>query len=152
MRLLLRRSVENVGKIGEIVNVADGYGRNYLLPQGLAVAVTPSNRKQIELEKVEVAKQEAERKTAMERLAHSMDGVEITILAKAQDDDSLYGSITPHQIVEQLKKTRDIHVEVKQLKIAEPIKKIGEHAIEIKLHAEVGNPKVRVVVKRETEE
>lgn len=152
MRLLLRRSVESVGKIGEIVNVSDGYGRNYLLPQGLGVAVTPANRRQIELEKVEVAKQEAERKSAMERLAHSMDGVEITIVAKAQDDDSLYGSVTPHQIVDTLKSARDIHVEVKQLKIPEPIKKIGEHSIEIKLHPEVPNPKVRVVVKRETEE
>lgn len=152
MRLLLRRSVEHVGKIGEIVNVADGYGRNYLLPQGLAVAVTPSNRRQIEIEKVEVAKQDAERKTAMQRLAHSMDGVEITITVKAQDDETLYGSVTPHQIVDTLKKTRDIHVDVKALKIAEPIKKVGEHMVEIKLHAEVQNPKVRVVVKRETEE
>jgi large subunit ribosomal protein L9 len=152
MKLLLRRSVENVGKIGEIVDVKDGYGRNFLLPQRLAVAVTPANRRQIELEKVEVAKEEAERKSAMERLAHSMDGVEVTITAKAQDDDSLFGSVTAHQIADTLRSARDIHIEVKQLRIAEPIKKLGEHTVEIKLHSEVPNPKVRVVVKREAEE
>jgi large subunit ribosomal protein L9 len=138
MRLLLRRTLENVGKIGDVVNVSDGYGRNYLLPQGLAVAVTPDNKRLIELEKVEVAKHEAARKTAAEQLARSLEGLELQITVKAQDDGSLYGAVTPHQIVDALKAARgDLAVDTKMLKIAEPIRKLGDFKIDVKLHSEV---------------
>ncbi|MBI3722833.1 50S ribosomal protein L9 [bacterium] len=138
MRLLLRRTLENVGKIGDVVNVSDGYGRNYLLPQGLAVAVTPDNKRLIEFEKVEVAKQEAAKKSAAETLARSIEGLELTIQVKAQDDGSLYGSVTPHQIVDALKAARgDFPVDTKMLKIADPIRKLGDFKIEVKLHSEV---------------
>lgn len=151
MRLLLRRSVEHVGRIGEIVNVSDGFGRNYLLPQRLAVSVTPDNKRLIEFEKVEEAKREAARKESAETLGRTIDAIELEILAKAQDDGTLYGSITPHQIRDKVKQVKDLVLDVKQLKIAEPIRKVGNHEVEVKLHSEV-SATLRVRVIREGED
>src|SRR5579883_405296 len=137
MKLLLRRNIENVGKIGEIVDVSSGYGRNYLMPQRLAVPVTPDNKRQIEIEKVEYAKQEAERKTSAEKLARHIESIDIEIVAKSQDDGTLYGSIHPKEIATTLKTSREIEVEHKQIKIHDPIRKLGDFEVEIKLHPEV---------------
>lgn len=150
MRLLLRRTLENVGKIGEVVNVSDGFGRNYLLPQRLAVAVTPDNRRMIEGEKIIEAKREAERRDAAMKLAKQIDGVEVVITAKAQDDDTLFGAVTPKEIAERLRQTKDLGIEWRQLKIAEPIRRLGDYEVEIKLHTDVmGHLKVKVVREQE---
>lgn len=137
MKLLLRRTLEHVGNIGDIVDVSDGFGRNYLLAQRLAVPVTPDNRRLIEIEKIVEAKRDAERKAAAEQLARSIEGVDVEVVVKAQDDGTLYGSVTPKEIVERLKATREIAVEPKQLKIGEPMKKVGDYEVQVKLHPEV---------------
>jgi large subunit ribosomal protein L9 len=148
MRLLLRRTVEHVGKIGDIVNVSDGYGRNYLMPQGLGVAVTADNRKMIEIEKVKVAKIEAEKKAKMETLARTLHGAEMELLEKAQDDDTLYGSVTGHSIAQTLNTRLNLELDPKSVKLVDPIKKLGVYDVEIKLHAEV-SAKIRIYVNRE---
>ena len=150
MRLLLRRSVDHVGKIGDVVNVSDGYGRNYLLPEGLAVAVTPDNLRQIEIEKVKVAKMDDERKQQLVGQAKTIDGAEIELLEKAQADDTLYGSVTPQMIAHVLKTRTEIDIDAKSIKITDPIKKLGIYDIEIRLHPEV-SARVRVYVNREPE-
>jgi large subunit ribosomal protein L9 len=151
MKLLLRRNIENVGKIGEIVDVSSGYGRNYLMPQRLAVPVTPDNKRQIEIEKVEYAKQEAERKTSAEKLARHIESIDVEIVAKSQDDGTLYGSIHPKEIAGTLKTSREIEIEHKQIKIHDPIRKLGDFEVEVKLHPEVFAT-LRVRVTREAEE
>ena len=148
MRLLLRRTVEHVGKIGDIVDVSDGYGRNYLMPQGLAVAVTADTKRMIELEKVKVAKIEAERKQKMETLARTLHGAEMELLEKAQDDDSLYGSVTGHAIAHTLNTRLNLEIDPKMIKLDDPIKKLGVYDVEIKLHPEV-SAKIRIYVNRE---
>src|SRR5271155_1826963 len=124
MKLLLRRNIESVGKIGEIVDVSDGYGRNYLLPERLAVPVTPDNKRQIEVEKVEYARQEGERKTSAERLSKSIEAIEVELFAKSQDDGSLYGSVSPKEIAERLRQARELEVDHKMIKIHDPIRKV----------------------------
>lgn len=151
MKLLLRRNIENVGKIGEVVDVSDGYGRNYLMPQRLAVAVTPDNKRQIEIEKIEYAKHEAERKTAAERMTKSIEATEVEIIAKSQDDGSLYGSISPKEIAERLRQTRELEIEWKTIKIHDPIKRVGDFEVDVKLHPEV-IATLKVKVTREPEE
>ena len=151
MKLLLRRNIENVGKIGEIVDVSDGYGRNYLMPQRLAVPVTPDNRRQIEVEKVEYAKLEGERKTAAERMLKSIESTDVEIVAKSQDDGSLYGSIHPKEIAERLRQMREIEIDHKTIKIHDPIRKVGAFEVEVKLHPEV-IATLKVKVTRETED
>jgi large subunit ribosomal protein L9 len=151
MKLLLRRNIENVGKIGEIVDVSSGYGRNYLMPQRLAVPVTPDNKRQIEVEKVEYAKQEAERKTAAERMQKSIESTEVEIIAKSQDDGSLYGSIHPKEIAERLRIMREMEIDHKTIKIHDPIRKVGNFEVEVKLHPEV-IATLKVKVTRETED
>jgi large subunit ribosomal protein L9 len=151
MKLLLRRNIETVGKIGEIVDVSDGYGRNYLLPQRLAVPVTPDNKRQIEVEKIEYAKHEAERKTAAEKLARTIEGVDLEILVKSQDDGSLYGSVSAKEIAERLRQVRELEIDWRWIKIHDPIKKLGDFEVEVKLHPEViGTLRVRVT--REVED
>ncbi len=151
MKLLLRRNIENVGAIGEIVDVSDGYGRNYLMPERLAVPVTPDNKRQIEIEKVEYAKQEAERKTSAERMGKSIESIEVEILAKSQDDGSLYGSISPKEIAERLRLTREMEIDWKSIKIHDPIRKVGVFEVDVKLHPEV-IATLKVKVSREVEE
>jgi large subunit ribosomal protein L9 len=151
MKLLLRRNIENVGKIGEIVDVSDGYGRNYLMPERLAVPVTPDNKRQIEVEKVEYAQQEAERKTTAERMGKTIESTEVEILAKSQDDGSLYGSISPKEIAERLRVTREMEIDWKSIKIHDPIKKVGDFEVDVKLHPEV-IVTLKVKVSREVEE
>jgi len=151
MKLLLRRNIESVGKIGEIVDVSDGYGRNYLLPQRLAVPVTPDNKRQIEVEKVEYAKQEAERKTASEKLARTIEGVDLEIHVKSQDDGSLYGSVSAKEIAERLRQVRELEIDWRSIKIHDPIKKLGDFEVDVKLHPEV-LATLRVRVSREAEE
>jgi large subunit ribosomal protein L9 len=142
----MRRTLENVGKIGDIVDVSDGFGRNYLLPQRHAVPVTQDNRRRIEVEKVEYAKEQAAEKEAATILARSLEGVDIQISAKAQDDGTLYGSVSPKEIAEKLKSSRELVVDHKHVKLHEPIKKVGEHEAEIKLHSEVSaHIRIRVI-------
>jgi large subunit ribosomal protein L9 len=151
MKLLLRRNIENVGRIGEIVDVSDGYGRNYLMPQRLAVPVTIENRREVELEKVEYAKHEAERKTAAERMQKSLQTTDVEILARSQDDGTLYGAIHPKEIAERLRQMREIEIDHKSIKIHDPIRKVGEFEVDVKLHPEV-IATLKVKVTREVEE
>src|SRR5436190_13833958 len=104
MEVILRDHVENVGKRGEVVKVADGYARNYLLPRKLALPATPGNLKQIQRERVKLDAKEAEEKSAAEAIAARMAGVEVTILRRVGETEALYGSVTTADIAEALGK------------------------------------------------
>ncbi len=145
MKLILREDVENLGKIGDVVEVAGGYGRNYLLPRGLAVQASTKNLKQQEHQKKLIqARMEKQKKEAQE-LAGSLDSVSCTIARKTGEEEKLYGSVTSRDIEEALRE-EGVSIDRKRILLEEPIKKLGVYTVPVKLHADVtGNIKVWVV-------
>ena len=145
MEVILRTHVDNVGKRGEIVKVADGYARNYLLPRKLALPATEGNRKHVERERKIVEAREAQEKSQAEGIAARLAGVDISIARRVGDTEQLYGSVTAVDIADYLK-TQGFEIDRRKLILPEPIKAIGEHTVPLKLHREVTVPlKVRVV-------
>ncbi len=136
MEVILRDHVENVGKRGEVVKVADGYARNYLLPRKLALLATPGNLKQIERERVKLDAKEAEEKSGADAIAASMAGVVVTITRRVGETEALYGSVTTADIAEALAKLGH-ETDKRKLGLREPIKKLGEYTVPLKLHREV---------------
>ncbi|MCD8138531.1 MAG: 50S ribosomal protein L9 [Planctomycetaceae bacterium] len=136
MKLLLSEDVKDLGLAGDIVTVANGYGRNYLLPRRLAVEVTPGNLKQIEsMKKLRVAR-EMERVKDFRTLAERVAAVDITIKERVSDADSLYGSVGAKQLVEALT-AEGIVLEPEMIKLDEPIKTLGVHRVKVRMHPEV---------------
>jgi len=145
MDVILRAHVENLGDRGEIVKVADGYARNYLLPRKLALPVTDGNRKHVERERRIVDEREAQEKGQAEAIGARLLGLEVSIARRVGDTDQLYGSVTTADIAEFLK-DKGFDVDRRKLILAEPIKAIGAYTVPLKLHREVTVPiKVNVV-------
>src|SRR4051812_45602661 len=145
MEVILREHVDNLGKRGEVVKVADGYARNYLLPRKLALLATDGNRKQIEREREKFDAKEADERKVAETLAGRMGGLEIHIARKVGDHDALFGSVTTSDIASALG-AKGFEVDRRKLQLAEPIKKLGDFEIPLKLHREVvATIKVKVV-------
>ena len=145
MEVILREHVENLGRRGEIVKVADGYARNYLLPRKLALLATAGNKKQIEREREKFDAKEADEKRVADGLAQHLANVEVVIARKVGETDALYGSVTTVDIADALA-AKGIEVERRKLQLHEPIKQIGEFNVPIKLHRDVtAQVKVKVV-------
>ena len=145
MEIILRQHVDNVGRRGEVVKVADGYARNYLLPRKLALLATDGNKRQIARERVKLDALEAEERKVAETVAERMAGVAIVIARKVGETDVLYGSVTTADIAEALT-TKGFHIDKRKLHLAEPIKKLGEFDVPLNLHREVtATVKVSVV-------
>jgi large subunit ribosomal protein L9 len=136
MEVILRDHVENVGKRGEVVKVADGYARNYLLPRKLALVATPGNLKQIARERVKLDAKEAEEKSAAEAIASRMGSIQVVISRRVGETEVLYGSVTSADIAEALGKL-GYETDKRKLGLREPIKKLGEVVVPLKLHPEV---------------
>src|SRR5437870_9062552 len=144
MEVILRDHVEKLGKRGEIVKVSDGYARNYLLPQKLALPATAGNKKHVERERKIVETREAEEKSQAEGIAARLAAIDITIARRVGDTEQLYGSVTAADITEFLK-AKAFEVDRRKLILPEAIKSIGEHNVPLKLHREVTVPlKVKV--------
>ena len=126
MEVILRTHVENVGKRGEIVKVADGYARNYLLPRKLALPATDGNKKHVERERKIVDAREAAEKGQAEGLAARLAGIDISIARRVGDTDQLYGSVTAVDIGDYLK-TQGFEIDRRKLILPEPIKAVGEY-------------------------
>jgi large subunit ribosomal protein L9 len=145
MEVILREHVDNLGKRGEIVKVADGYARNYLLPRKLALPATDGNRMHVERERKIVEAREANEKSQAEAIAARLASVEITIARRVGETDQLYGSVTSADIVDFLK-DKGFEIDRRKLILPEPIKAIGDHIVPLKLHREVTVPlKIHVV-------
>src|SRR5688572_9119029 len=145
MEVILREHVENLGKRGEIVKVADGYARNYLLPRKLALLATGGNRKHVERERKIMEGREAEEKSSAEAIAARLGLIDIAIARRVGDTDQLYGSVTSADIVDFLK-AKGFDVDRRKLILPEAIKALGEYDVPLKLHREVTVPlKVKVV-------
>src|SRR5712692_5324300 len=145
MEVILREHVDNLGRRGEIVKVADGYARNYLLPRKLALVATEGNKKQIERERTKFDARETEDRNAAAAIAQRMANVEIEISRKVGETEALYGSVTTADIAAALA-ARGFEIDRKQIQLREPIKRLSESDIPIKLHPDVTTTvKVKVV-------
>jgi large subunit ribosomal protein L9 len=145
MEVILREHVDNLGRRGEIVKVADGYARNYLLPRKLALPATEGNKKHVERERKILEAREAQEKSQAEAIAARLVLIDITIARRVGETDQLYGSVTAADITELLKE-KGFEVDRRKLILPEPLRALGEHDVPLKLHREVTVPlKVRVV-------
>jgi large subunit ribosomal protein L9 len=147
MEVILREHVENLGQRGDVVKVASGYARNYLLPRKLALTVTDGNRKQIERERKVADMREAEERQGAEAVAARLAAVEIVIARRVGGTEALYGSVTSADIAESLA-ARGFEIERRKIQLADPIKQLGEFQVPIRLHREV-TANVKVVVAKE---
>lgn len=136
MELILREDVDKLGRRGEVVKVTDGYGRNFLLPRGLAMAVTTANQARIGKEKKVHEARLAEEKAEFEALAARIGGLRFIAPRKVGENEQLYGSVTSGDIGEFLK-SKGIEIDKRKVQLDEPIKHLGEHEVKIKLHPEV---------------
>ena len=145
MEVILREHVDHLGKRGEIVKVADGYARNYLLPRKLALLATDGNKKHVERERRIVEARETQERGVAEALAARLAAVDITIARRVGDTEQLYGSVTSGDIADFLKE-KGFEVDKRKLILPEAIKAIGDYDVPLKLHREVTLPlKVHVV-------
>jgi large subunit ribosomal protein L9 len=148
MEVILREDVERLGSRGQVVKVADGYARNFLLPKRLAVAATDSNRKIVEQERQAHLRREAKQKSEAEDLAKLLGGVTVTIAQKAGENDQLFGSVTAKDVVDALAQ-QNYTVDRRKVQLDEPIKQLGEFKVPVKLHKDVVAEVTVKVVKEE---
>ncbi len=148
MKVILREDVSNLGKVGDVVEVKPGYGRNFLIPRKKAVLATEGNVRRIEHEKKVILARQAKLKAGAGELAKRLAAVEITIARKVGDQDKLYGSVTVSDIAEALSAMK-LPIERRQIQLAEPLKALGTVEVPVKLHSEVVQPlKVTVVAEK----
>jgi large subunit ribosomal protein L9 len=144
MEVILRQHVDNLGRRGDVVKVADGYARNYLLPRKLALAATAANKKHLERERKILEVKEAEERRSFEAQAERIAGVEVVLTRRVGETEALYGSVTASDIAEALK-AQGVEVDRKKIQLVDPIKALGEFSVPVKLHRDVtGQIKVRV--------
>jgi large subunit ribosomal protein L9 len=136
MEVILREHVDHLGNRGEVVKVADGYARNYLLPRKLALLATEGNKKQIEHERAKFEAKEADERKAAEVIAERMGQADIVLRRKVGETEVLYGSVTTADIAEALA-AKGFEIDRRKLQLADPIKKLGEFNVAVKLHRDV---------------
>lgn len=148
MRILLIQDVEKLGKVGEEKDVAEGFGRNFLLPRKLAVLATPQARQQAEVEKKAQLLSQARTETELAEMARRLEGVELKLKAKVGTKERLYGAITAAAIARELKTATGWEIDKRKIELEAPIKALGNYEVVIKL-SPVLAPKVKVVVEEE---
>jgi large subunit ribosomal protein L9 len=146
MEVILREHMDNLGRRGDVVKVADGYARNYLLPRKLALTVTESNRKQIDRERKVADVHEAEERQTADALAARIAQVELVVARRVGETEALYGSVTTADVAEALA-AKGIEVDRRKIQLADPIKQLGEFVVPVKLHRDVVAQAKLIVVK-----
>jgi len=136
MKVILREDIENLGKAGEVVKVADGYGRNYLIPRRLALVADVRNMKALEHDRMVIEKRAKKARKAAEDVAASISGMSLSISARAGEEGKLFGAVTSRDIAEALD-AKGIKVDRKVILLEEPIKQLGEYTVKIRIAAEV---------------
>lgn len=136
MEVILREDVEKLGNRGEVVKVAAGYARNFLLPRRLAVAATDANRKIVEQERQAHLRKEAKLKNEAVDLGQLLGGVSVTIAQKAGENDQLFGSVTAKDVADALA-AKNFTIDRRKVQLDEPIKQLGEYKVPLRLHRDV---------------
>ncbi len=150
MEIILKKDFESLGFQGDIVNVAPGYARNYLIPMGLAVLANNSNLKALEMTKQKIIARRIKDRESAERTKEGISQRTVTITRKAGEEDKLYGSVTSKDIAQELER-EGVVIDRRKIVLEDSIKSLGETEVPIKLHPEVTGT-LRVVVEREQEE
>ena len=149
MEVILRADVPKLGHRGEVVTVAEGYARNYLLPRKMAVMASAGNKKVIEQEKAAAVRREVSDKAQAEQLAKMLADVTVVVARKAGEEDQLYGSVTSMDVAEALQ-AKGYTVDRRKIHVEDPIKTLGEFQVPLRLHHGV-EATVKLQVVRETE-
>ena len=150
MEVILKEDVTSLGSRGDVVKVAEGYGRNYLLPRKLAIQANAANKKVIEQMKAAAVRRSAKEKTGAEALAKQFEGVSVSFQRKSGENDQLFCSVTSGDIAEALAK-KGFELDRRKIQLHEPLKSVGEFTVPIKLHKEV-TALLKVVVEKEAAE
>src|SRR5215472_2255740 len=145
MEVILLQDVEKLGTRGQVVKVADGYGRNHLLPKKMALAATAQNKKWVGQQRVRFLKMEAREKADAEELAKIMEGVSVTVTRKAGEQGTLFGSVTAMDVADGLG-AQGYNIDKRRIQLDSPLKVVGEYDVVVKLHRDVAQTiKVKVV-------
>jgi large subunit ribosomal protein L9 len=147
MEVILREDVDKLGRRGEVVKVAEGYGRNFLLPRGMALVVNEANKAMIAKERKAHELRMAKEKAEFQAVADRINGIRFVAPRKVGENDVLYGSVTSGDIADFLK-GKGVDLDKRKIQLEEPIKKLGEHEVQVKLHPEVA-AKLKVLVTKE---
>ena len=147
MEVILKEDVAKLGNRGDVVKVAEGYGRNYLLPRKLAIEATIANKAVIDQMKAAAVRRTAKEKTEAEALAKQFEGLSVSFERKSGENDQLFGSVTSSDIAEALEK-KSFHIDRRKIQLHEPLKSVGEFIIPVKLHKDV-TTHLKVVVDKE---
>ena len=143
MKIILKRSIEKIGQVGDVVEVSDGFARNFLIPQGKAISFTVGNFKQIEyLKKQETEQREGELKEVKE-FAEKINNISLEIKVKAGEEGKLFGSVTSKDIVETLLKEHGIELDKRKINLKESLKKLGVHTVPVNLYKDI-TPQIKV--------
>jgi large subunit ribosomal protein L9 len=149
MEVILKEDVQKLGHRGDVVKVADGYGRNYLLPKKLAIDATAANKNVIEQMKASAVRKAQKDKADAEALAKQFEGASVTITRRAGEQDQLFGSVTSSDIAAELEK-KGFQVDRRKIELDQPIKTVGDHNVSIRLFRDV-SATVKVTVAKEEE-
>ena len=147
MKVILRQDFETLGKIGEVVDVKDGYARNFLFPRGLAYAALKGNIRALDEEKKSVEKRNLQELKSAEALATELETVSVTIPVQVGEEDKIFGTVTTQMIADALKE-KGHDIDKRKVEIEEPIKALGIYGVNLKIHQNV-NAKIKVWVVRE---
>ncbi len=147
MEVILKEDVPKLGNRGEVVKVAEGYGRNFLLPRKLAIEASAANKAVIEQMKAAAVRRSAKEKAGAEELAKQFDGLSVAFQRKAGENDQLFGSVTAGDIADSLEK-KGFHIDRRKVQLHEPLKSIGEFTVPVKLHKDV-TTHLKVTIEKE---
>lgn len=147
MKIILRKDFEKLGKIGDVVEVKDGYARNYLIPKNIAYQATEGNMRALEEEKKQHAYRQQKEERNAQKVASKIESISVTIKAKVGEDEKLFGSVTSQSIAEALTE-QGITIDKRSIELEEPLKALGIYTVPIKLHPKV-TAKLKVWIVRE---
>ncbi len=151
MQVILLEKLENLGGLGELVDVRAGYARNYLLPSGKAKAATPANLEEFESRRAELERLEAEREAAARSRGEKLDGLVVTIAARAGTEGKLFGSVGTAEIAAAAAEAAGVELEKREVRLPEgTLRHVGEYSIELQLHSDI-SPSLTVIVEAEAE-
>lgn len=150
MEVILKEDVAKLGSRGDVVKVAEGYGRNFLLPRKLAIAANQGNKKVIEQMRAAAVRRSAKEKAQAEELSKQFDGVSVSFARRAGEQDQLFGSVTSGDLAEALEK-KGFNIDRRKIQLHEPLKTLGEFTVPVKLHKDV-TAHLKVVIEKEAAE
>ena len=150
MEVILKEDVVKLGSRGDVVKVAEGYGRNFLLPRKLAIEATSGNKKVVEQMRAAAVRRSAKEKAQAEELSKQFDGLSVSFTRRAGEQDQLFGSVTSSDIGDALDK-KGFNVDRRKIQLHEPLKSLGEFTVPVKLHKDV-TAHLKVVIEKEAAE